>query len=99
MAEPLDRLHLMQIQAALQAGYRRCKEEYGDSKPYMSMNQFYKKFGHGTGQKWIDAGLIVPVRDGDGRGKWRISVAQAEAVAITYNPEALCRVSHSQRNE
>lgn len=91
MPEGIDRLQLLQIQAAVQAGYRKCEEKYGKAKPFMSLNQYYKKYGYGIGQNWIDAKIVNPIRQGKNTSKWQIRVEEAELAAITYNPELLCK--------
>lgn len=89
MVEPIDRLHLLQIQAAIQAGYRKCEVKYGKAKPFMSLNQFFKQYGTGIGQKWIDEGIVKPVRHGKNTSRWLVSVEEAEIAAITFHPELL----------
>lgn len=88
--QPLDRIQVLQIQAAFQAGYRKCLENYGKAKPYMSLKQCQDKYGKGFTQNWIDAGLLTLIRHGTNTSKWFVSVAQAESVATTYHPELVC---------
>lgn len=90
MAEPLDRTHILQIQAAFQAGFRQSLEEFGKAKPYMSLSQFLTRFGKGIGQNWIDEGLIVPIRHGKNTSKWLIPVQRAYELAVAYHPELIC---------
>lgn len=91
--QPLDRINVLQIQAAFQAGFRRCLEEYGKAKPYMSLKQCQDKYGKGITQNWIDAGLLTIIRHGSNTSKWFVSVSQAEIVATTYHPELVCNGS------
>lgn len=88
--QPLDRIHVLQIQAAFQAGFRKCLEEFGKAKPFMSLKQCQDKYGKGITQNWIDAGLLTLTRHGSNTSKWFVSVSQAESVATTYNPELVC---------
>lgn len=86
MAEnPIERLHLLQIKAAYKAGFVECLDLLGEVKPYMSRNEADKRFGAGTVQKWIDSGLVNPVRDGKNTSKWRINRKEIELVASMSN--------------
>lgn len=84
-SQPIDRLHILQIQAAFEAGFNRCAMECGLLKPYLSLNQAYKKYGRGTVDRWIDEGLIKSIKDGTGTSKRRIGRAEIEEVAFTSN--------------
>ena len=83
--QPIDRLQLKQIQAAYEAGFRRCAEELGKRKPYMSLNQAYKMYGRKTVNRWADEGLIDIMKDGTSTSKCRISRKDIELVASMSN--------------
>lgn len=83
--QPIDRLQLMQLQAAYEAGFKRCAEELELLKPYLSLNRCYKRWGRKTVDRWADEGLITVIKDGTGTSKCRVLREQIELVASRSN--------------
>lgn len=83
--QPLDRLHLLQIQAAYAAGFKKAVAECGMLRPYISLKQAYRMYGQGTVERWADEGLIVKIKDGPGSSRVRIDRQQIELVAGESN--------------
>ncbi len=82
---PLDRLQLLQIQAAYDAGYAKALAKYGELKPYISLKEAYRMYGQGTVERWADEGLITKIKDGTGSSRVRIDRQQIELVAGESN--------------
>lgn len=85
MANTIDRGQLLQIQAAVEMGFRRGMESAGRLKPFMSQKEAHDKYGRATVERWASEGLIDIIKDGTGRSKCRISRQQIETVAFTAN--------------
>lgn len=82
---PIDRLHLLQIQASYEAGFYRCAETLGLLKPYLSLNQCYKRWGRKTVERWAAEGLISIEKDGTKNSRCRVSRERVELVASMSN--------------
>lgn len=85
MAQPIDRLHLLQISAAYKAGYRKAHEDKGEVPKYYSLSYCYKKFGRGVVDRWASEGLIEVIKDGNGNSKCRVEAERIEIVAGMSN--------------
>jgi hypothetical protein len=83
--QPLDRLQLLQIQAAYGAGYKRALADCGQLRPYLSLKEAYRKYGQGTVERWVDEGLIVKIKDGPGSSRVRIEREKIELIAGESN--------------
>lgn len=82
---PIDRLHLMQLQASYEAGFNKCAETLGLLKPYLSLNQCYKRWGRKTVARWAVEGLITIEKDGTRNSKCRVLRERIEMVASMSN--------------
>ena len=82
---PIDITHLKQLDAVIDAALERFAVKYDLIKPYLSMNEAYKKYGRGTVDRWIAEGLINPIKDGTGTSKRRIERKQIELLAAMSN--------------
>lgn len=74
-----------QIQNAYCAGYRKCLEEHGQMRPYMTLREAHTRYGRGTVDRWIKEGLVKSIKDGEHSSRRRISREQIELVAETAN--------------
>lgn len=83
--QPIDRLHLIQLQATYEAGFNKCAETLGLLKPYLSLNQCYKRWGRKTVERWADEGLITIEKDGTKNSRCRILREKIELVASMSN--------------
>ena len=83
--QPIDRLHLMQMQATYEAGFNKCAETLGLLKPYLSLNQCCKRWGRKTVERWADEGLITIEKDGTKNSRCRILREKIELVASMSN--------------
>ncbi len=83
--QPLDRLQLLQIQAAYAAGFKKAVAECGMLRPYIPITQAYKKYGRATVERWVDEGLIEKIKDGPGNSKVRIDREKIELIAGESN--------------
>lgn len=83
--QPIDRLHLLQLQATYEAGFNKCAEALGFLKPYLSLNQCYKRWGRKTVNRWADEKLIEIIKDGPGTSKCRVLRERIELVASMSN--------------
>lgn len=81
----LSRLHLIQMRAAYEAGFKKCAETLGILKPYLNLNQAYKLYGRGTVDRWANEKLITIIKDGTGTSKCRIKRDEIELVASLSN--------------
>lgn len=54
-------------------------------KPYISKRESYRMYGRGTVDRWMEEGLVVPIKDGMDSSKLRIDRKQIESVAKSYN--------------
>lgn len=81
----LPPLIVSQIQAAYTAGYKKCLEDKGQLKPYMSLSQANAKYGRKTVESWVKQGLVEVIKDGADNCKCRIKREQIELVANTSN--------------
>lgn len=81
----LDRDQMMQIQAAYAAGYSACMANFGHLSPYISLKQANDTYGRRIVARWIEEGLVEPIKDGDGHRKCRINREQIEIVASMSN--------------
>jgi hypothetical protein len=84
-AQPIDRLQLLQIQAAYAAGFKKAAAECGMLRPYISLKQAYRMYGQGTVERWADEGLIQKIKDGPGSSRVRIDREKIETVAQMSN--------------
>ena len=85
MSKTLPVEQVKQLQAAFEAGFRKCAEEVGLLKPYMSQKEAHDKYGRATVERWVNEGLIKIIKDGTGHSKCRINRQQIETVAFTAN--------------
>lgn len=78
-------LHVIQVQAAYVAGYKKCLEDAGKLKPYISQAQAYAKYGRVVVDRWVNEGLITVIKDGANNCRCRINREQIELIAETSN--------------
>lgn len=83
--KPIDILQLKQMQAIIEVAVSKIAVECGLRKPYLSLNQAYKKYGRKTVNRWADEKLISIIKDGTGTSKCRIKREEIELVAATSN--------------
>lgn len=81
----LNRDFLIQIQASYEAGYRKCAEQLGLLKPYISLREAQKTYGRATVDRWISEGLVHIIKDGTTTSKCRIKREEIELIASMSN--------------
>lgn len=81
----LNRDILCQFKAIYEAGFRKCAEEVGLLKPYISLRDAYKTYGRATVDRWIEERLIHVIKDGTTTSKCRIKREEIELVASMSN--------------
>ena len=74
----------MMIETAEMAA-KKALIEVGQLKPYLTLREAQRIHGQSTVLRWIDEGLIKPIKDGDRNCRVRIDRIQLEAVARTSN--------------
>lgn len=77
-----------QLRAAYERGYRKCAEELGQLKPYISLSDAYRAYGRATVDRWAKEGLIEIIKDGTNSSKCRIHRETIEIVASMSNRES-----------
>lgn len=85
MGQPIEILHLKQMQASYEAGFKRCAEELGILKPFLSLSQCYKRWGRKTVNRWADEVLITIIKDGTTTSRCRVKREEIELVATMSN--------------
>lgn len=85
MAEPIDRLQLMQFRAIMEVGYHKCAVECGLMTAYISLRLAFKMYGRKTVLRWADEKLITVIKDGTGTSKCRIKRDEIELIAAASN--------------
>ena len=86
--KPIDILQLKQMQAIIEVAVSKIAVDCGLRKPYLSLNQAYKKYGRKTVNRWIAEKRITVIRDGTGTSKCRIKREEIELVAATSNRDS-----------
>lgn len=81
----LNRDILVQLQASYEAGFKKCAEQLGLLKPYISLRDAYKTYGRATVDRWIDERLVHVIKDGTTTSKCRIKRDEIELVAAMSN--------------
>ena len=87
-ARLLDRDFIWQLRAAYECGYRKCAEQLGHLKPYISLNEAYRTYGRATVDRWVKEGLVEIIKDGTNSSKCRIHRETIEIVASMSNRES-----------
>ena len=85
MSQPIDRLHLLQIKAAVAAGVQMAMVQVEKLPPYMSLTEAYRLYGQGTVDRWVDEGLIEKIKDGTRNSKVRLHRESLAIIAATNN--------------
>lgn len=91
---PIDLLQLKQIESLMDVVVGKLAVECGLRKPYLSLNQCYKRWGRKTVNRWADEGLITIIKDGTGTSKCRVLRERIELVASMSN-----RASYYEHHE
>lgn len=85
MSDILSPFMTRQIAAAYSAGYKKCLEDRGELKPYISLSAAHKKYGRDTVNRWVAEGLIEIIKDGARNCRCRILRERLEMVAASCN--------------
>lgn len=70
---------------AAEIGAKKALEEMGLIKPYLKLREAYRQYGESIVKRWIQEGLVIPIKDGDRNASVRINRIQIEAIAKTCN--------------
>lgn len=70
---------------AAELGARKALEAVGMIKPYLKLREAQRLYGGSIVNRWIQEGLINPIKDGTRNASVRISRLEIEAIAKTSN--------------
>lgn len=70
---------------AAELGAKKALSEAGVIKPYMKKSEAYRMFGRASIERWIQEGLLTPIKDGDSSSTVRLDRVQVESIARTSN--------------
>lgn len=70
---------------AAEIGAKKALEEMGLIKPYLKLREAHRQYGESIVKRWIQEGLINPIKDGQRNASVRISRIQIESIAKTCN--------------
>jgi hypothetical protein len=70
---------------AAEIGAKKALEEMGLIKPYLKLREAHRLYGESIVRRWIQEGLIRPIKDGTRNASVRINRIQIEAIAKTSN--------------
>jgi hypothetical protein len=70
---------------AAEIGAKKALQEMGLIKPYLKLREAYRLYGESIVKRWIQEGLIKPLKDGDRNASVRISRLEIDTVARTCN--------------
>lgn len=82
---PIDLLQLKQIEALMDVVVGKYLVDSGKRKPYLSLNECYKKYGRNTVNRWAAEGLITIIKDGERNSRCRVLRERIELVASMSN--------------
>ena len=77
-------LHFL-IQQTVELTTTSVLEQLGLLKPYLSLNECYRRYGEGTVNRWLNEGLIRKIKDGEGNSPVRIKRTEIETVSNASN--------------
>lgn len=86
--KPIDILQLKQLQAIIEVAVNKVVVECELKKPYLSLNQAYKRYGRKTVDRWAAEKMITIIKDGTGTSKCRIKRDEIELVAAMSNRDS-----------
>ncbi len=70
---------------AAELGAIKALVQIGTLKPYLKLNEAKRTYGPAIVERWINEGLITPIKDGDNNASVRIERIQIETIAKTCN--------------
>lgn len=70
---------------AAEIGATKALIHVGQLKPYLKLKEAQELYGSGLVKRWINEGLITPVKDGNHSSTVRIDRVQIESVALASN--------------
>lgn len=87
----VDKVTVELLNRAINIGYTKCAIDMGKIKPYASQRESYAMYGKALVEAWVNEGLVIPVKKGDGQNskiyydRTQLSVAYA-STTNTYKP-------------
>lgn len=70
---------------AAEVGAAKALVEVGNLKPFLKMREAYRQYGEAVVKRWIQEGLINPIKDGDRNANVRINRIELLTVAKASN--------------
>jgi hypothetical protein len=70
---------------AAELGAIKALVQIGTLKPYLKLNEAKRTYGPAIVERWINEGLITPIKDGNHSASVRIERIQIESIAKTCN--------------
>lgn len=70
---------------AAELGAKKALEQAGFIKPYLKLREAYRLYGEAIVKRWIQEGLINPIKDGQRTSSVRINRMQLDSIAKASN--------------
>lgn len=70
---------------AAELGAKKALAEAGVIKPYLKKSEACRMYGRASIERWIQEGLLTPIKDGEASASVRLERVQVEAIARTSN--------------
>jgi hypothetical protein len=85
MTSDIDYKTLNLLSDAFELGYKKCLEDDGKRKIFLSEREAFRQFGTGIVTNWVSKGLIEPDQDGENTSKKRYDRMKLEILAKSSN--------------
>ncbi|UKT65103.1 hypothetical protein [Pedobacter mucosus] len=72
------------VELAAELGAISALIETGRIKPYLNKSEAFREYGRSNIIKWIEKGMIVPLKDGNHSAAYRIDRLEIETIKKCY---------------